>query len=229
MSVCKRTLKVGTGTAGVISNISQVESTSPPVVGRPRRFDDDTERRLLVEAAIRVLERNAYSDIAVGDVLAEAGLSTRSFYRHFDSKEALLETFLLLEGESVGRSLGRAVACAEGPVAAVEAWLERFLDVFYEPRRAKRAALLAAAASRASGPSAEMVARLRQIACRPLVDALRAGHAAGVLYSPRPEADAYSIHALVTASNGASDSCATERGEARAHVVRFAWPALRLV
>ena len=28
-----------------------------PTVGRPRRFDDDTERRMLVEAAIRVMSR----------------------------------------------------------------------------------------------------------------------------------------------------------------------------
>ncbi|MGO8861872.1 MAG: TetR/AcrR family transcriptional regulator [Acidimicrobiales bacterium] len=199
-----------------------------PVVGRPRKFDDRTERRRLIEAAIRVMERNDYSEMSVGDVLAEAGLSTRAFYRHYDSKEALLETFLLDEAESVGQALGRVVAAADDPVSAVEAWLERFLDVFYEPRRARRAAMLAAAAARASGPSAEMMARMREIACRPLVEALREGHDAGVLRSPRPEADAYSIHSLVIASMDAADNGGVDRAGTKAHVMRYAWPALHL-
>ncbi len=174
------------------------------------------------------MERNDYSEMSVGDVLAEAGLSTRAFYRHYDSKEALLETFLLDEAESVGQALGRVVAAADDPVSAVEAWLERFLDVFYEPRRARRAAMLAAAAARASGPSAEMMARMREIACRPLVEALREGHDAGVLRSPRPEADAYSIHSLVIASMDAADNGGVDRAGTKAHVMRYAWPALHL-
>jgi AcrR family transcriptional regulator len=204
------------------------KSTDTTPVGRPRRFDDETERRLLIEAAIRVMERNDYSDMSVGEILTEAGLSTRAFYRHYDSKEALLETFLLHEAESVGRSLGRVVAAAQDPAAAVEAWLDRFLDVFFVPRRARRAAMLAAAATRSSGPSAEMMIRLREIACRPLVGALRAGHDVGILHSFRPEADAYSIHDLVVASMHASDSGDLDRSETKAHVVRYAWPALRL-
>jgi AcrR family transcriptional regulator len=199
-----------------------------PTVGRPRRFDDETERRLLIKAADRVMARKGYKAISLGDVLDEAGLSTRAFYRHFGSKVALVEALLLRESESFGRALARAVSRANDPVAAVEAWLDRFLDAFYESRRARRAAQLNAAAIGESGPSAEMVQELRQISCAPLVEALRAGHDAGVLYSPTPEADAYSIHDLVTASRQASDIGFRNREAMRAHVVRFAWPALRL-
>ncbi len=205
----------------------QERKSTTPIVGRPRRFDDETERRILIDAAIRVIERNDYAEISLDELLAEAGLSTRAFYRHFSSKEALLETFMLREAESVGRSLGRVVASASDPLAAVEAWLERFLDVFYVPRRARRAALLASAAARASGPSAAVLTQMATIVCSPLVDALRSGHEAGVLYSPRPEADALSIHALVGASNAASDGSEQSRAAIKSHVLRFAWPALR--
>jgi AcrR family transcriptional regulator len=212
----------------LMTESDRAKPTTPTVVGRPRRFDNDTERRLLIDAAIRVLERNGYTDMSVDDVLEEAGLSTRAFYRHFDSKESLLETFLLREAESVARSLARVVAAAPDAPSAVEAWLERFLDVFYEPRRARRATLLASAAARASGPSAEMLNRLRRIVCEPLAEVLRAGHAAGTLYSPRPEADAYSIHALVVASNEAEGAVPPDRAVTRDHVLRYAWPGLRL-
>jgi AcrR family transcriptional regulator len=183
---------------------------------------------MLVDAAIRVMSDTDDAPLSVADVLTEAGLSTRAFYRHFDSKEALVETLMLRESVSVGRSLARVVAQAPDPVAAVDAWLERFLDVFYEPRRARRAALLSSAAYRESRPSAQMMQEMRRISCAPLVDALRAGHEAGLLHSPTPEADAYSIYNLVTASVDASDVGESDRERTRAHVERFAWPALGL-
>jgi|KBSSwiStaDraftv2_1062776.scaffolds.fasta_scaffold352230_1 AcrR family transcriptional regulator len=181
---------------------------------------------MLVSAAIRVLART--DTLSVGDVLLEAGLSTRAFYRHFDSKEALLETLMLREAVSVARSLEQVVAQAPDPVAAVEAWLSRFLEVFYEPRRAARAAALSSAAFRVSRPSAEMMSEMRRMSCAPLIEALRAGHAAGVLHSPTPEADGFSLYNLVNASREASDGGETDRATTMAHVVRFAWPALRL-
>jgi AcrR family transcriptional regulator len=195
-----------------------------PAVGRPRMLDDETERRLLIDAGFRILERNGYSGLSVGEVLTEARLSTRAFYRHFDSKEDLLDAFRLREAESVGRSLARVVGAAPDPLSAVEAWLERFLDVFYQSRRAKRASDLSSMPTLASGPSAKTMGEMRRISCRPLAEALRAGHQADVLYSPNPEADAFSIHGLVMAARvGASD-----RAETKAHVMRYAWPALGL-
>ena len=172
------------------------------------------------------LSRSDDDSFAVADVLSESGLSTCVFYRHFESKEALLETLMLREAESVGRALARSVAKAADPVAAVNDWLERFLDVFYEPRRARRAAQLSSAAFQVARPSVQLMAEMRAISCAPLVEALRAGHAEGLLHSPTPEADAYSIYNLVTASHEAGDGGNSDRAFARAHVERFAWPAV---
>jgi AcrR family transcriptional regulator len=207
---------------------SASRSSQPvPSVGRPRRFDDETERRLLIDAAIRVIERNDYADMSLDGVLAEAGLSTRAFYRHFNSKEALLESFTIQEAQSVARSLSRVVANAPDPLAAVHAWIERFLDVFYEPRRARRAALLSSAAARLSGPSAAAMTQMRAIVCQPLIEALRAGHEAGVLTSPRPEIDAYTIHNLATPHHDENDNI-LDRSATMAHIMRFAGPAIGL-
>jgi AcrR family transcriptional regulator len=166
--------------------------------------------------------------MSIDDVLAEAGLSTRAFYRHFDSKPALLDALMLAEAELSGRSLARAVAKAGDPVAAVEAWLDRYLDVYYEPRRAERARLLASVFGSGARLSDEMRKEMRRISCTPLVEALRAGHESGVLYSPTPEMDACFIHDLVNSYHGASDADLPDRAAARAHVVRFVWPALQL-
>ncbi len=197
-------------------------------VGRPRLFEDETERQMLIDAAIQVMDGKGYADMSVSDVLEQSGLSTRAFYRHFDTKAALLDALMLRESASVGLALARVVALAPDPVTAVEAWLERYLDIFYEPRRAKRAALLTAEGIRASRLSDVLRRQMRQISCEPLIEALRAGDQAGLLNSPTPQVDAYSIHDLVSVCFGASDDEVPERQVVHAHIVRFAWPALGL-
>jgi AcrR family transcriptional regulator len=182
---------------------------------------------MLMDAAMRVMGRNGYAGMSVGDVLSEAGLSTRAFYRHFDSREALLAALIRRDSESVGGSLQRAAARASDPVAALDAWLEGFLDVFYEPRRAARTALFSSPAVTAV-PLVGELEEMRRIFCRPLVEVLRAGHESGVLHSPTPEADAYSLFILVNAATDRSDTHFLNRRAAKAHVMRFAWPAFGL-
>lgn len=196
-------------------------------LGRPRRFDGETERRLLLDAAVKVMTGNDYLEVAVADVLAEAGLSTRSFYRHFESKEALLIALMRRDAESVGHSLDRAVDRAADPVAAVADWLDGYLAVFYEPSRASRTTLYASPGARASQTVVAEHAQLRQILIRSLVKALRAGHRTGVLHSPAPDRDAMTMLALVGVAVGLPGGLRTRKA-ARDHVVRFAWPALGL-
>ena len=50
------------------------------------------EQQALIDAGLAVLRRNGSEGLTVNDVLAEAELSTRAFYRHFDSKRALWAT-----------------------------------------------------------------------------------------------------------------------------------------
>src|SRR5262249_12016204 len=185
-------------TGGQVSK--PLQATPAPGVGRPRRFDDKTERRMVMDAAIRVMARNGYAGMSVSEVLSEAGLSTRAFYRHFASREPPLVALMRRESEAVGRSLEQAVALAPNPVAAVEAWVQCYLDVFYEPRRVARTALFSSPAVRASYPLADELRERRRIFCRPLVAALRRAHETGVANSPTPEADAYSMFALVSAA-----------------------------
>ena len=128
---------------------------------------------------------------------------------------------------SAGRS-DRAAAGASDPVAGLDAWLERYLDVFYEPRRAARTALFSSPAVVAAVPLAAELEEMRQIFCQPLVEVLRAGHDSGILRSPTPEADAYSLFTLVSAVANGGDSQFLSRSEAKAHVMRFSWPAFGL-
>lgn len=197
-------------------------------LGRPRLFDDDTERRIVMDAAVRVMARNGYAAMSVSDILADAELSTTSFYRHFQSKDALLAALIRRDGESARRALERAIEAAHGPVEALEAWLDGLLDQFYEPRKAARTALFSTAQAMASYRMSEELLEMRWMLSEPLVDVLRAGHEAGSLHSPNPEADAVSLFAVVSSAATSPHAHRGDRKAARAQAVRFAWSALRI-
>jgi AcrR family transcriptional regulator len=81
--------------------------------GRPA-IPREVQRRRLIEAAFRVFERNRYERTSVADIVGEAGMSSRSFYDHFASKEDLVAEIVAETGE---RLLGElAQALAEAPV-----------------------------------------------------------------------------------------------------------------
>lgn len=195
--------------------------------GRPRHFDDDTERRLVMDAAVRVMARSGFADMSVADILAEAELSTTSFYRHFESKHALLTAIIRRDGESARRALERAIAAAPGPVAALEAWVDGLLDQFFEPMKASRTALFTTPEVHSAYQVSEIM-EMRWLLSQPLVKVLRAGHRAGVLHSPKPEPDAVSMFAVVSSAATSPNGHRNSRKAARAQAIRFIWPALRV-
>jgi AcrR family transcriptional regulator len=198
-------------------------------VGRPRRFAGDVERQLIMDAGLRVMTGNGYIDAAVSDVLVEAGVSTRAFYRHFDTKDALVLALFRRDAEAVGRLLQEATDAAESPLDALDAWIDGFLDLFYEPRRARRTALFAAAAVRRAEGYHEEMARTQDLLRAPLIDVLRRGQASGVLRSAESDHDARTILAIASSiAEPVGNRRFPERAQARAHLVRFCWPALGL-
>ena len=60
----------------------------------PRVSEDHKQavRRRILDAALVCLERNGFQDVTTRELLAEAGLSTGTFYNYFPSKEDLYAT-----------------------------------------------------------------------------------------------------------------------------------------
>ena len=117
-----------------------LQETAAPVVrvGRPRRFESEDELRLLLDAALVVMERNGYADAAVADILREANLSTRSFYRHFESKDQLLCALCRREAEGALLRLEAKVGAAGNPQAALDAWIDEILSFGHHRAKAVR-------------------------------------------------------------------------------------------
>ncbi len=95
------------------------------------------------------ITRGGDSGTSVHDILGEAGLSTRAFYRHFPSKDALVLTMYRTAAARLTDELSAAVAGEPGPAEALTSWIRHYLAVVFDPRRALQATLLSSAEVRA--------------------------------------------------------------------------------
>jgi AcrR family transcriptional regulator len=57
--------------------------------GRPA-IPREVQRQRLVDAALRAIQKSHYEKVSVSQIVREAGMSSRSFYDHFVSKEDLV-------------------------------------------------------------------------------------------------------------------------------------------
>ncbi|MFI5041212.1 MAG: TetR/AcrR family transcriptional regulator [Acidimicrobiales bacterium] len=184
--------------------------------GRPRRFEAADELRLLLDAALVVMERNSYEDVAVADILAEAGLSTRSFYRHFESKDQLLCALYRREAERAAARLSAKVSAAANPGLALDAWIEEVLSYGHHRTKAARAAVLGSpGAMRADGYFDE-TRHASKLLIAPLEGLLAAGKLDGTFPHADPAADAPLVQAVAWAAAGLPPLRETCRSRAEA-------------
>jgi AcrR family transcriptional regulator len=197
-------------------------------VGRPRRFDEATERKLLLDAGMKVMRRNGFAEASLADVLEEAGVSTRAFYRHFETKDALLLAMFDRDADVVAARLRDAVATASSARAALDAWLDEYFDLFSNPRRASRVRVMSSEAARRAVGYHEALSRMVTLHVEPLAEALARGRDDGTLRSTAPDFDARSVLAVVDVAGQRLVAGDITLKAARAHVRKFCWPALGL-
>ena len=196
--------------------------------GTPRPRSDE-ERQLIFRAALRVMRVNGYAEAQISDILAEAGLGTRAFYRHFSSKDdlviALFEENAATDG---GPARGAGQRGGDGPRPAAR------LDRRDARPRLRRPPLGPGAAVRGERGAGVLGGRR---AADPRPAARAAGRGAPgrrgvgrVRQHVAPEQDAASVQALVWVFFEAAvlGRPLMPRDEARAHVLRFCLPALGL-
>src|ERR1700731_1982486 len=94
-----------------------------PVTPRRKKLAPDPDvRRAIVDAASKSVREQGVRGLSVAAVLERAQLSTRAFYRHFESKDHLVAAvFLEMTRDEVVR-LKTRMSEASDPVEAVAAW-----------------------------------------------------------------------------------------------------------
>jgi AcrR family transcriptional regulator len=163
----------------------------------------------------------------VADILAEAGVSTRSFYRHFASKDDLLHALFRRDAKQFAGAVTCRVDNAPNPVAALAVWIDEILGFGFDRPRARRAAVLGSAAAKSSLAPDETRRALRLLA-EPLINVLAAGRADGSFPLAEPDRDAGLVSALAweTSARLGEASARPVKQELRSELLSFVHRAL---
>ncbi|KJE21644.1 transcriptional regulator, TetR family [Frankia torreyi] len=162
-------------------------------IGRPLAYAPEEERSMMIRAAYRVLARADSGSVTVSEILTEAQLSTRSFYRHFKSKDQLLLSMFEEESERATAQLTERLASAPDPYTAIGEWIRFYIQLAFEPRRHRRTLVMQTLELHRVAGYAETLARHQELNRAPLIQALEAGAAQGTFRHTRPASDAVMI------------------------------------
>jgi AcrR family transcriptional regulator len=188
----------------------------------------DAEARALVQAGMAVLRRSSARNLTVADVLEESGLSTRAFYRHFQSKDELILAVYQHDNRRSIERLRTQVAAAASTIEALEKWIEFSLALGFAPRRARRTMTLWREGGRLWAQYPGEYNAIVEGLVEPLTTVLERGREDGTFPAADPRLDALSIHAvvwrLIERKLGGDGSL--DLRSATAYVLRFCLPAL---
>ena len=164
----------------------------------PRTRIAADERASIIDAAYACLASPHPGPVSVAAILDTACMSTRAFYRHFQSKDELFLAMLRRDADAVARRLRRiADETAGGPTAQLTAWISYILSLAYDPRRRTHAIVLDSDEVRVAKGYREASEELRAEREEILADILRRGRTDGSFPLAKPEVDAAAIHAVV--------------------------------
>jgi len=158
------------------------------------------EHAALLRAARRVFLRRGYAQTRVEDVLREAGISTRAFYRfHAGLDDLFLELFDRANQAAMQR-LQESVAQHDDASSQLDAYLARTLDLAYDPRLKRETSLFADVPGELTERYAREVASCREQLVSILREILARGKASGAFSAVSPDDDAWSLHGALAAT-----------------------------
>jgi len=181
------------------------------------------EELAFMRAAYRLIGRNNPEPMGVQDILVESGLSTRAFYRHFASKDELIIAMYRADSQLGAAKLFEAIASSTSLAAAVEAWVNYWMEIIYDSRRGKAVRMLASAEARGTAGFRSVETESNLVSVTVLTQIFAAGRKAGQFPTVEPENDARCLQAAVHALLQArlNHESTPDAATARTHIMDF--------
>jgi AcrR family transcriptional regulator len=196
--------------------------TSPRTRRRSKLAPDPDVHRAIVSAAAEALREQGVRGLSVAAVLDRAELSTRAFYRHFDSKDQVVAAVFLEMARAEKRRLQHRMSKAADPVEAVAAWIDGRLDLAFDENVKSDLRRLSMEAQSQMFASPQLIQAAFDEMLKPLIDQLSRGLAGGVFHDVDPVTEAQSIQGVVWSSTERHWATGDyERAEVRRRTLRF--------
>lgn len=158
----------------------------------------DDDRGCIIDAAYSCLSEPHSGPIPVAAILQRAGVSTRAFYRHFESKDELFLALLRQESDALAHRLDRIVDETGDPVDQLKAWINGMFGWMHDEEMRMHLTVIDSDEVRAAKGYRETRERAHADRERSLVEILRRGRADGSFPQADPEHDAVAISAVVS-------------------------------
>ncbi len=205
-----------------------------PVQSVPSGPSSGDERDRIVEAAFKCLAEPHKGPVHVSAILARAEVSSRAFYRHFESKDDLFLAMLWQVTERLATELDEIAAPdAPGdptPLGRLRAWLDRMFTLASDTDLHRYLAVVDCDEMRSAKGYRDAREQSRARRESSLVDILTMGQRDGSFSLTEPESDSIAIAALVSRElTSARIYDPAQIPVARARVERFALRALGVV
>jgi AcrR family transcriptional regulator len=194
----------------------------PATRRRDKLAPDPGVRRAILAAAAKSVREQGVRGLSIASVLERAGLSTRAFYRHFESKDQLVAAVFVEMAGIEMRRLRRKMAAEATPVEAVAAWVDGRLDLAFDENVKSDLRRLSLEAQSQMFASPELIQPAYAMMLEPLVEQLQRGLEQSVFRDIDPVIEAQAIQGVVWASTErqwASGDC--ERADVRERSLRF--------
>jgi len=157
------------------------------------------DRQGIIDAAYCCLSEPHSGPIPVAAILDRAGLSTRAFYRHFESKDELFLAMLSQEADALAARLDRIADEVPGnPREQLSAWLETMFALARDPQSRMHFTVIDSDEVRSAKGYRETRDRLHVERERSLERILRRGRDDGTFPLAVPQTDAVAINAIVS-------------------------------
>jgi AcrR family transcriptional regulator len=170
---------------------------------RPLRADARRNYERLLTAAAEAFAEHGADDASLEEIARRAGVGIGTLYRHFPTRQALLEAVYRDQVEAV-RGRAEELLASEAPGEALADWL-RVLVAFSSTKRSLTSALL-----ESFGKDSELLSSCSAVICGAAEILLTRAQQAGVV---RADADARDLIRLVHAVNIASQHTSADPGQ----------------
>lgn len=186
------------------------------------------DRGCIIEAAYSCLSEPHSGAIPVAAILQRAGVSSRAFYRHFESKDGLFLAMLREETDALAQRLDRiADEPNRSPTDQLKAWIDGMFGVIHDERVRMHLTVVDSDEVRAARGYRETRERAHAHRERSLIEILRRGRDDGEFPLADPEPDAIAISAVVSrVLNTQTSVDAFEVRQSMSRVLDFALRAL---
>jgi AcrR family transcriptional regulator len=159
----------------------------------------DHDRGCIIEAAYGCLSVPHTGPIPIAAILQRAGVSTRAFYRHFESKDELFLAMLRQVSDALADRLDRVVDEARGgPVEQLKAWIGHMFGWMHDEELRMHLTVIDSDEVRVAKGYRETREQAHADRERSLVEILRRGRDDGSFPLADPESDAIAISAVVS-------------------------------